>query len=38
MLRSRPHLLRQTLRDAEIMAEALDGVWARLDAIVQSAM
>jgi hypothetical protein len=38
VLRGRPHLMRQTLRDAEIMAEALDGVWARLDAIVQSAM
>ena len=38
VLRSRPHLLRQTLRDAETMADALDGVWDRLDAIVQSAM
>jgi hypothetical protein len=38
VLRSRPHLVRQTLQDAEMMAEALDAVWARLDAIVQSAM
>lgn len=38
VLRSRPHLIRSTLRDAEMMAEALDGVWARLDAIVQSAV
>jgi hypothetical protein len=38
VLRRRPHLVRQTLQDAEMMAEALDGVWARLDAIVQSAM
>jgi pyrroloquinoline quinone (PQQ) biosynthesis protein C len=38
VLRSRPHLVRQTLQDAEAMAEALDGVWARLDAIVQAAM
>jgi hypothetical protein len=38
VLHRRPHLVRQTLQDAEMMAEALDGVWARLDAIVQSAM
>jgi hypothetical protein len=38
VLRGRPHLTRQTLQDAEMMAEALDGVWARLDAILQSAM
>jgi len=37
VLRSRPHLTRSTLRDAEMMAEALDGVWARLAAIIQSA-
>jgi len=28
VLRSRPYLMRQTLRDAETMAGALDGVWA----------
>lgn len=38
VLRSRPHLMRQTLRDAEMMSEALDAVWGRLDTIVQSAM
>jgi hypothetical protein len=37
VLRARPMLLRETLRDAEIMAEALDGVWTHLDRIVQNA-
>lgn len=36
VLQRRPCLLDETLRDAEIMAEALDGVWDRLDAIVQN--
>jgi len=38
VLRERPYLLDETLRDAEIMADALDGVWDRLDAVVQSAL
>ena len=37
VLRRRPELLAGTLRDAEIMAEALDAVWDRLDAIVTGA-
>ena len=37
VLQARPELLAETLRDAKLMAEALDGVWARLDAIIQSA-
>jgi pyrroloquinoline quinone (PQQ) biosynthesis protein C len=37
ILRKRPELLKETLRDAKIMAEALDGVWTQLDRIVQSA-
>jgi pyrroloquinoline quinone (PQQ) biosynthesis protein C len=37
VLRARPELLYETLRDAKIMAEALDGVWAQLDRIVRSA-
>jgi pyrroloquinoline quinone (PQQ) biosynthesis protein C len=37
VLRARPYLLDETLRDAETMAEALDGVWERLDAIVRAA-
>jgi pyrroloquinoline quinone (PQQ) biosynthesis protein C len=37
VLRTRPELLHETLRDAKIMAEALDGVWTHLDRIVQSA-
>jgi hypothetical protein len=37
VLRMRPELLHDTLRDAKIMAEALDGVWTHLDRIVQSA-
>src|SRR6266705_1487569 len=36
VLRARPELLRETLRDAKIMAEALDGVWTHLDRIVQT--
>lgn len=34
VLRARPELLRATLRDAELMARALDGVWCRLDDVV----
>jgi pyrroloquinoline quinone (PQQ) biosynthesis protein C len=37
VLRARPYLLDETMRDAETMAAALDGVWHRLDAIVKSA-
>jgi len=37
VLKARPLLLRETLRDAEIMAEALDGVWTHLNRIVQNA-
>jgi pyrroloquinoline quinone (PQQ) biosynthesis protein C len=37
ILRARPGLLAETLRDAKIIAEALDGVWTQLDRIVQSA-
>ena len=37
VLRARPELLHETLRDAKIIAEALDGVWAHLDRIVRSA-
>ena len=37
VLRARPELLSGTLKDAAAIAEALDGVWARLDRIVRSA-
>jgi hypothetical protein len=37
VLRRRPELLAETVRDAKTMAEALDGVWTRLDRIVLSA-
>lgn len=37
VLRTRPYLIEETLRDADAMAEALDGVWERLDAIVRAA-
>src|SRR5215831_220305 len=37
ILRARPELLHETLRDAEMMAEALDGVWTHLDRIVRDA-
>lgn len=37
VLRQRPELLSETLRDAKMMAEALDGVWSNLDRIVQAA-
>jgi hypothetical protein len=37
VLKARPELLRQTLHDAKLIAEALDGVWAHLDRIVVAA-
>lgn len=37
VLRVRPELLSATLEDAKVMAEALDGVWTRLDKIVSDA-
>jgi pyrroloquinoline quinone (PQQ) biosynthesis protein C len=37
VLKARPALLDETLRDAKQMAEALDGVWKQLDRIVQNA-
>ena len=37
VLKGRPELLPETLRDARMMAEALDGVWAHLDRIVRNA-
>ena len=37
VLKERPELLPETMRDAKMMAEALDGVWNNLDRIVQSA-
>src|SRR6266480_1750713 len=37
VLQQRPELLDQTIRDARMMAEALDGVWNNLDCIVQQA-
>ena len=37
VLKGRPELLPETLRDAKMMAEALDGVWAHLDRIVRNA-
>jgi hypothetical protein len=38
VLQQRPELLDQTIRDAKMMAEALDGVWNNLDGIVQQAI
>ncbi len=37
VLATHPELLAETLRDAAIMAEALDGVWRHLDRIVERA-
>jgi pyrroloquinoline quinone (PQQ) biosynthesis protein C len=37
VLRARPELLHETVRDAKMMAEALDGVWLHLDRIVRNA-
>jgi hypothetical protein len=36
VLRSKPYLLDETIRDAETMASALDGVWERLDEIIRT--
>jgi pyrroloquinoline quinone (PQQ) biosynthesis protein C len=38
VLRHRPELLAETMRDAKNMAEALDSVWNNLDRIVQEAL
>lgn len=37
VLRARPELYSETVLDAKLMAEALDGVWRRLDTIVRTA-
>jgi hypothetical protein len=37
ILEARPELVPETLRDARLMARALDGVWERLDDIVAAA-
>jgi hypothetical protein len=37
ILRARPELVAETLRDARLMAKALDGVWNRLDEVVAAA-
>jgi hypothetical protein len=37
VLRAQPALLSETLSNAKLMAEALDGVWTHLDRIVQNA-
>ncbi len=37
VLRQRPQLLSETLSDAKMMAEALDGVWSNMDRIVEAA-
>ena len=37
VLETRPILLSETLSDAKIMAQALDGVWTHLDRVVQNA-
>ncbi|MGC2203094.1 MAG: hypothetical protein WA633_23510 [Stellaceae bacterium] len=37
VLRARPELLQETLRDAKAIAAALDGVWKHLDRIVRKA-
>jgi hypothetical protein len=34
ILKARPELAMETLRDARLMARALDGIWERLDDIV----
>jgi len=38
VLQQRPELLDETIRDAKMMTEALDGVWNNLDRIVQQAV
>ncbi len=37
VVRQRPELLSETLLDAKMMAEALDGVWNNMDRVVQAA-
>jgi len=37
VLRARPELLPETLENARLMAEALDGIWVHLDRIVENA-
>ena len=37
ILQARPELVPETLRDARLMARALDGIWERLDDIVAAA-
>src|SRR6267143_2398116 len=37
VMRQHPELLSETLLDAQMMAEALDGVWNNLDRVVQAA-
>jgi len=37
VLKARPALLSETLSNAKLMAEALDGVWSHLDRTVQNA-
>ena len=34
VLKARPELIGETIRDAKMMAQALDGVWTRMDRIV----
>jgi pyrroloquinoline quinone (PQQ) biosynthesis protein C len=36
VLRERPHLIEDTLRDAKAIAEALDAVWGQLDNIIMA--
>jgi hypothetical protein len=36
VLRERPYLIEDTLRDAKTIAEALDGIWGQLDNIIMS--
>jgi pyrroloquinoline quinone (PQQ) biosynthesis protein C len=36
VLRERPHLIEDTLRDAKAIADALDGVWGQLDNIIMA--
>jgi pyrroloquinoline quinone (PQQ) biosynthesis protein C len=38
ILRARPELFAETVRDARLMARALDGVWNRLDQIVTAGL
>ena len=38
VLRQRPHLIKDMLRDAQLMADGLDSVWDRLDLVVREAI